>query len=413
MKMKINRLVGATRQRNTASIRRTVLYTAVVAAIGLSLAGLPVAGTTPSAQAQSNLSLDSDQELKIVIPSTGNNTERGSYVVRPATARVSVVNTQYLRDNNLGYRLRRSVSSGSTQGTLYITVTSGRTKPGSYSVHLKAETRDRTRSEDRYLTITVVDPKYRVIRTGIGGRDRRVQALREFTTIDKITVHEDEHGGKVSDSITPYSRYHEGSLSHFGYSWIAHDVTVSDSRVKVLDNAHIKDRAILDQRVKIWGDAVVSDNAKIGRNRRVGETRVSGAARVKDNAWVYGNAQVYDNAQVAGNAEVFGNARVYDNAKVWGTRSYQGNRYSGAAKVYGDAQVHGDVEVFGGARIYEQAYVFGTAKVGGKAKISGNTTICGDAVVIDAEISGNSHVGPGAVIYGGVHDGISRGGPCF
>ena len=51
MKMKINRLVGATRQRNTASIRRTVLYTAVVAAIGLFLAGLPVAGTAP-AQAQ-------------------------------------------------------------------------------------------------------------------------------------------------------------------------------------------------------------------------------------------------------------------------------------------------------------------------------------------------------------------------
>ena len=52
MKMKSNRLVGATRQRNTASIRRTVLYTAVVAAIGLFLAGLPVAGTTPTAQAQ-------------------------------------------------------------------------------------------------------------------------------------------------------------------------------------------------------------------------------------------------------------------------------------------------------------------------------------------------------------------------
>ena len=51
MKMKINRPVGATRQRNTASIRRTVLYTAVVAAIGLFLAGLPVAGTAP-AQAQ-------------------------------------------------------------------------------------------------------------------------------------------------------------------------------------------------------------------------------------------------------------------------------------------------------------------------------------------------------------------------
>lgn len=53
MKMKINRPVGATRQRNTASIRRTVLYTAVVAAIGLFLAGLPVAGTTP-AQAQTS-----------------------------------------------------------------------------------------------------------------------------------------------------------------------------------------------------------------------------------------------------------------------------------------------------------------------------------------------------------------------
>lgn len=52
MKMKINRPVGATRQRNTASIRRTVLYTAVVAAVGLFLAGLPVAGTTPTAQAQ-------------------------------------------------------------------------------------------------------------------------------------------------------------------------------------------------------------------------------------------------------------------------------------------------------------------------------------------------------------------------
>ena len=67
--MKINRPVGATRQRNTVSIRRTVLYTAVVAAIGLFLAGLPVAGTTPTAQAQAN---QAQTEWHIVYPDLFN-----------------------------------------------------------------------------------------------------------------------------------------------------------------------------------------------------------------------------------------------------------------------------------------------------------------------------------------------------
>ena len=59
----------------------------------------------------------------------------------------------------------------------------------------------------------------------------------------------------------------------------------------------------------------------------------------KNECWVYKYAKVYGNALVSDDAKVYGNAKVYDNARVIDKSKVTGN-----AKVYGNAYVLGNTQ---------------------------------------------------------------------
>ena len=95
-------------------------------------------------------------------------------------------------------------------------------------------------------------------------------------------------------------------------------------------------------------------------------------------AWVSDNARVYDNARVSDNARVYGDAWVSDNARVYGDAQVYGDAWvSDNARVYGDAQVYGDARVSDNARVYGNARVSGDAQVYRDAKIGNNDSHCG------------------------------------
>lgn len=134
----------------------------------------------------------------------------------------------------------------------------------------------------------------------------RIEALTDF-----FDVHKGDKGGFVES---------EENLSQVGDCWVY-------------------------VAAKVWGDAIVLDNA-----------RVYCDAYVYGNASIYGNAIIYGRVEVYGHANVFGNARICDNAEVCGD-----------AAIYDDTKVCGDAKVFGDAVIY------GRAVIGGDAKVANNS----------------------------------------
>ncbi len=92
----------------------------------------------------------------------------------------------------------------------------------------------------------------------------------------------------------------------------------------------------------------------------------NGKCWVYKGAKVYGDAMVYDNARVSSSAMVFENAMVFESSYISGKSEIYGN-----AKVYGNAYVGGYTHVLGNARVY------------GEADLNGDTHICGDAMVFD------------------------------
>ena len=336
-----------------------------------------------------------------------------NFRVSPSSARVTA--------NGSVSGLSADIIRGSGASRTLNVETDGTLVPGKYKVAVTAIYG--SRSVTKNVDVTVVRPKYRIP----PGSPRRIQALRKFVTIGgdeyRITVKANHYGGDVSDRVDPNSLIHEGTLSHFGRSWIGHGVRVTDRRVKVYGHALVRDRVVLDEISHIYGNALVRGYAKVGKNRNIGSTRVFGNAEVFGGAWVYGSDDgqvwVFGNAKVGGKvddrndgAKVYGNASVYGTAKLWGTRDYNKRTYTGNAEVFGNAWVYGG-EVFGGAKVSGSAIVSGNAIVGGNAtEISGNTRICGNAVVINAKISGNSVLGSGAAIYGGEYEDLVRGEEC-
>lgn len=103
------------------------------------------------------------------------------------------------------------------------------------------------------------------------------------------------------------------------------------------------------------------------------------------NCWVYEDAKVFEgaegalvwgNAQVYGDAKISDSARIYENAKVGGYAEVYGK-----AKVYGNAQVEGFAAVFGNAQVYADAIVNAYAIVGDNAKIRGQAKVGGHLII--------------------------------
>ena len=171
--------------------------------------------------------------------------------------------------------------------------------------------------------------KFRIINTGFLGRDRRVQALQSFTTLDKQRVRAGDVGGKVKTS---------SNLSQNGCSWIFGNAVVNDTRVRVFNNAIVDGTAVIGGKAKIYENAHVRGNAKVRDARVYGDADLYG-----NKAVVYGNARVYGNADVYGAAHVFGSARAYGSAKIRGEA-----RVSGSARVRGTAVIEGKMSIDSG-----------------------------------------------------------------
>ena len=202
----------------------------------------------------------------------------------------------------------------------------------------------------------------------------RIQALRDFKTIDNHQVKALDLGGIVSG---------EHNLEQSGCAWIHYHAVVKGN-AKVEDNAVVGKPSIGEKSIGLE----VSGSAKIyGRARVYGaNTRVWDDAEVFGDAYVYRGAGVSDSAKVFGDAHVFAKADVYDNAMVWGDSSISDDAdVFGNAKVYGEgkddktvtiwdnADVYGDAEVFGQATIANDADVYGNARVHGTAIVKGRT----------------------------------------
>lgn len=160
----------------------------------------------------------------------------------------------------------------------------------------------------------MVDSKYTI------RDDGHIVAVRDFGTVK---------AGDVGGRLEP-----EAALSHMGLCWIEPD-------------------AALEDRAKLFGDAIIS-----------GEARVRGMARVQGNALVAGWATVEGSALIEGRAVISGRATV-----------------SGLACVSGYAKVAADACVRGNASIRGNVVVSGLSVVGGNVGLDGTLHLKDSALV--------------------------------
>lgn len=90
-------------------------------------------------------------------------------------------------------------------------------------------------------------------------------------------------------------------------------------------------------------------------------------------SWAYKDAIICENAKVKENAIISENAVVRENAIISGNAQIHGN-----AQIYGCSKIHGDAEIFGNAIVY------------GHSEVSETTRICGDVVVYNSNIYGDT-----------------------
>ena len=95
-----------------------------------------------------------------------------------------------------------------------------------------------------------------------------------------------------------------------------------------------------------YGDAWVSDNARVYGNARVSDNaRVYGDAWVSDNAWVCGNARVYGNADYIVFKNTWSSGRYFTYTKSnknWRVGCFYGDGHELIKKAYKDSKKSGD-----------------------------------------------------------------------
>lgn len=138
----------------------------------------------------------------------------------------------------------------------------------------------------------MTDKKYVLVPGGRMGL-YRVRALRDFADVKAGDI-----GGMVEG---------EDNLSHEGDAWVYDDALVA-GRGRVEGNAKVRgqasvitDREWKGRAAKVYGNAVIKDNAT-----------------VRGGGQVHGHAIVQDNGAVTGNAELSGTAVVRDHARAQG-----------------------------------------------------------------------------------------------
>ena len=178
---------------------------------------------------------------------------------------------------------------------------------------------------------------------------------------------------------------------------------VVQGNAKVYDSSKVSGSAVIKGKAEVYGSATI-EGATIGDPNKV--TRVYGTATVK-NATVKGKAQIYGGAIVDGSGiEIYGNTRIYGNALVENNAKIYGNaRVWDTAKVLNNAKVYGNAKIEGNARVAGQAQVYGNAKVNENGMVGGSVKVYGDARVT---MSGRA-AGDNVLIYGNAN--IYRFGP--
>lgn len=130
----------------------------------------------------------------------------------------------------------------------------------------------------------------------------RIRALKDFTTIDGITVRVGDLGGYVEK---------EENLRHKGNAWVGGYAIVIGNAI-VGDNAVVKDNTVVRDNAWVGGNAVVEDRATVKDTAIVIDNAV-----IKYNAVVEDHAAVKDIAVIKGNARVGGSAVVKGNAEIY------------------------------------------------------------------------------------------------
>ena len=169
----------------------------------------------------------------------------------------------------------------------------------------------------------------------------QVQAVKDFTTVERKKIKSGTLGGYVEDYR---------NLSQDDKSWVA-------------------DGAIVMENGYVYDDALVKDTAIV-----TGAARIYSSARVLDEATVGGDADIGDKAIIENNAHVDGHSKITDDVIV---RDH--------AIVTGESYLAYMVRVGGRARVIDSGLTYG-ANVGGKSLIR-NCTLRGNRTFGDCELT--------------------------
>ena len=104
--------------------------------------------------------------------------------------------------------------------------------------------------------------------------------------------------------------------------WTMRGLTTVRGNARLIDKAFMQDRSLLD------GDAVLRKLASLRENARVDDhADIGGSSRISGDAWVTGRVSIRDRSQVTGNAIVHGRVVVCGKSYITGKVRICGNQH--------------------------------------------------------------------------------------
>ena len=205
----------------------------------------------------------------------------------------------------------------------------------------------------------------------------RIKATKDFVLSDGTKISKGDLGGYVSSLK---------NLSQDGSCWIMPEAAAIDGS-QVIQDAILKDNALVMNNAEVRDDAIVKDSALI-----------KGFATIKDNALVVNNAEVRDNAIIKDSALIKGFATIKDNASVAGFAVVKN-----IAVVKDNAKIIDNVIVRDAAVVCGSALISGSAVVRDKAQVSNNAFVGDRASIEDNAIVSAGNISGFAIIRGNVN----------
>lgn len=171
----------------------------------------------------------------------------------------------------------------------------------------------------------------------------RIQALRDFTTVNDTEVKAGDLGGFVSG---------EHNLSHEGNCWVANSAEIRDNAF-VSENAYVGGVSFLNNSVKVFG------NALIIRGHFYNNVKIYDNAFVGIKGWIADDVEVFGNAAITGkDTTISGKVKIFDNAKIGGNCLGTIN-ISDSVQIYGKSQISPNCDLGGNIHISGDAVIHG------------------------------------------------------